>query len=619
VPRVSKKEQEEQERLARTQERLRTDTPYYAQYALQIVGPGGVKVPLVAKKGQLDLDRALERQRAEGKLMRAISLKARKVGISTWTQGKIIQRVTQRPNHHGLVVAHDNSTAGKLFDIGSMMVRNLPPDLQPEINGYSNSQTGLKYISFGTKSRAAQFAGDVGLNSSLHIDTAKEAEAGRGDTIRSMHLSEVAFWPHVAKMTALLNSVPDEPDTLIVVESTAKGQNHFKLLWDEAVSGASGYAPVFSPWWEEDAYSLPFDTPEDREEFVAGVGEGRFGEDEPRLVERFGCTPEQLAWRRRTIVAKCESKVEVFKQEYPASPEEAFKQTGKHVFSIVLISRVIDRTDLTDPLVPGPENPGPDIGVIRAKGTKQKALGGGRSEDVPTGALWVPRAESGLPSMHPFWRAWEMPQPKAQYLVAADVAGGEEDTVTEDLAFHAAQVIDHHTGMQVAEYESRCDPDVFADELFLVGLLFNEATIAVEVTGGWGLPVVKRLNRRGYRRLYSRKKAQDASLEKYVDRLGWDTNRQTKPFIEAGMHELLREGTHGLRSRLTAGQLATYVRAPNGRTGPDGGTFSDRLMAYMIVKHIAREVPPRSEHVGAGPLRMRGAWAGGGVTGYGRH
>src|SRR5690606_32730054 len=133
-----------------------------------------------------------------------------------------------------LVVAQDNDTAGALFEIGERIWANLPPDealaLKP---ARANFRRG-KEIMFAEPSRARRDQGIVGLDSSLTVDTAKEVEAGRGWTYTDMHLSEVAFYGDVRKITSLLNAVPDEPGTMIVLESTANGNNHFKARWDAA-------------------------------------------------------------------------------------------------------------------------------------------------------------------------------------------------------------------------------------------------------------------------------------------------------------------------------------------------------------------------------------------------
>jgi hypothetical protein len=57
------------------------------------------------------------------------------------------------------------------------------------------------------------------------------------------------------------------------------------------------------------------------------------------------------------------------------------------------------------------------------------------------------------------------------------------------------------------------------------------------------------------------------------------------------MREMLREGTHGIRSRGLALELTTYVKLSDGSHGPDAEAFSDRLMAYMQAQQLRVEVP----------------------------
>jgi hypothetical protein len=299
-------------------ERLLTDTPFWGRNCATIIDKAGQPVRLNGKTAQLRFDRALEEQRAAGRPMRAIVLKARKLGFSTWVQAKIMQRITQLPYRRALVVAQDHGTAGELFAIGERIYDHLPSTEELALKPPRSSRRRGRYLHFGQPARSLQVQGLVGLDSSLSVDTAREVAAGRGYTYTELHCSEVAFWPDVSKLTALLNAVPDEPETMIVLESTANGSNHFKSRWQRAVSGESEYAPIFAAWHEDQDNSLPFRNAEEREAFVETIGEGPWGEDEPRLRDQFGCRPEQLHWRRRAIVDKTESKLELFKQEYPA-------------------------------------------------------------------------------------------------------------------------------------------------------------------------------------------------------------------------------------------------------------------------------------------------------------
>jgi hypothetical protein len=58
---------------------------------------------------------------------------------------------------------------------------------------------------------------------------------------------------------------------------------------------------------------------------------------------------------------------------------------------------------------------------------------------------------------------------------------------------------------------------------------------------------------------------------------------------------LLFEGTDGIRSRLLADELTTYVRDPNGKTRPEKNKFADLLMAWLIGQYIAYQVKPPTQ------------------------
>ena len=89
--------------------RLREDTPFWAggvkrgakgeliypkpsefQGCVKILNKQRKLVPCIAHPWQLEFDDLLERQRAAGKPMRAIILKARKLGFSTWVAVKFL-------------------------------------------------------------------------------------------------------------------------------------------------------------------------------------------------------------------------------------------------------------------------------------------------------------------------------------------------------------------------------------------------------------------------------------------------------------------------------------------------------------------------------------------------
>jgi hypothetical protein len=185
-----------------------------------------------------------------------------------------------------------------------------------------------------------------------------------------------------------------------------------------------------------------------------------------------------------------------------------------------------------------------------------------------------------------------------QYLIGGDAAGDTFNDVPaqmEELAWNTLVAIDHWTGVQVAEFRARIDHDLMAYHAFLAGMYLNEAWVSIERTGGYGGIILDVLQRRlYYRRLYT-EKILDDKKQREISRLGWDTNRRTKPQMEANAQALLREGTHGIRSRVLAGELPTFVKDEKNpaKHEPMQGAFSDVLMAWMQVQLIKLLKPPR--------------------------
>jgi hypothetical protein len=619
-----------EERRRRTLERLRTDFEFYSPRALTIVDAQGQRVPFELKPPQVRLWRALAAQRAAGEPMKATVLKARKVGFSTMTQGMMIQRATQEEFHHARVVAQDTETAGEVFEMGKGMWTRLPADVKPTLKHESNGMK--KYMQFGEPSLLARRAGEVGLSSKITIDTEKSPSGGRGMTVRSLHLSEVAFWERQGKMLGLLNAVPDDADTLVVVESTANGLNAFWKHWRASEQG-NGFYPCFTPWFEENGYRRPFLNADERALFEDRIGEKMPGEisvgeeEEPALIELMrekfaewreeGIHPreqlgeagsaeewtrilEHLNWRRWAIKAKCESDVEKFHQEYPSTPEEAFLSTGRPVFDRAQTRRLLARARAAHEERPPLE--GAFVAVTRR--TLRTRIG---TVDVPATVGWRPKASlNAVERARALWKVWlpldEDGNPQVadegRFVVAADPESGEENE--GQTAAHAIQVVDHTSLGQVAEWASDMhDADEAVEQAYMAALFFNRAWLAVEKTGGWGMSWNRWLARDvKYPMVYRTVRKDTAVAREFDDTLGWSTDAATKPLMRDRGRELLRQEVDGIRSLDLVQEIFTYVMDERGKMLPEPGERSDRLMAWLIAQMVAQEKKARRETKG---------------------
>jgi hypothetical protein len=624
----------------------------FARQCLKVVDENAELVLLEPRPAQLKVEAAAEHQESQGLPIRIIVVKSRKTGVSTWVQGKFVKRSISMPYRRALTVAQDNKTASTLFGIGRRMYDHLPGPIKPDLVQFAQPANGTKIMHFGIEGQGV----GSGLDSRVMIDTAKEVSAGRGETFTDLHLSEAAWWDSFGlkggqigetKALGLLNAVPRKPGTMVVIESTANGFNWFHKRWENAERRLGGYEPVFIGWTEDPECYRPFlgdtdRTPEEEEEeFIASIGTGPWGEDEPRLVEEFGATPQQLHFRRIAIVDQCGGKLEQFQQEYPATAGEAFIGNSRQVFSVVFTSRAVKQAEAIGKL--DPSEGGPERGIFRSTATRTRELLDGIVQ-VPTAVEWVPERElhgrvEWWPNQFwskgdPLWTLWLPPENSAeqwrqahergevdletmeagmarallgpgQYVLAGDPADDIENNSPvekDEHAFNALVGIDHRTGEQVAEFQARMDHDLVARHAFLCALYLNEAWLSIEATGGYGNSMLGLLNKQFYYRFLFRHTRLTTVKGETTTKLGWYTEKQSKQQMEATAQAMLREGTHGIKSPRLAGQLMTYVKDERGRHGPSSGSFSDLLMAWMQAQEVRRLKPLRARPSGDEPL-----------------
>ena len=267
--------------------------------------------PFVFNEAQKIANDAIEKQLKETGKVRVIILKARQMGLSTLSTGRVFWKSYFNAYNKSVVMAHDSATSDALFTMSRNIISNMPEQFTPVLK-----RSNAKEIMFEHN------------ESGYRLYTAGSPEAGRGITPTIAHLSEVAFWLHDEKILAgLFQGISQAEGTEVILESTANGVgNSFHRLWIDAVAGKNEYVPIFVPWFLMSEYRR-----------TAPEGFERTDEEEV-LVTRFSLDNDQLYWRRLKIA---ESGTDKFKQEYPSTPEEAFIVSGSNVFNIEKLSKLI--------------------------------------------------------------------------------------------------------------------------------------------------------------------------------------------------------------------------------------------------------------------------------------
>ena len=495
-------------------------------------------VPLRFNEAQDNLYAVMRQQAALGKPIRIIILKGRQEGISTVTEALMFQDAATRPNVKTLIVAHNSDATSNLFKMNKLFYDCLPRRMQPM---RKNSNARELTFENPTKDRKAK-ARRPGLRSAIRCQTAGGGGVGRSETLTNVHLSEYAFWPKNKKelLLGIMQSVPDDPNTMVVIESTANGYDHFKELWDGAVSGENAWVPVFLPWYLEKGY---------RKAVPPGT---EWTEEEEALRRDFGLDDEQLQWRRWCIKTNCGGSVEEFRQEYPNTPAEAFLLSGTPFFDNQALA--VRQMHATGPITTGwftydePEEQG----------------------EKPRNWKFVPAADGVV-------RIWKEPEKGVPYVLGGDTAGDGSDCFT-------AHVLDNRTGEQVAELQQRQSEILYARQVYCLGRYYNTALTAIEVN--FSTYPVRKLEEWNYPHLYQRERF-DTYTNVMVKAFGWQTSPATRPQMLAELHTVMEEAPEVIRSRWTLGEMIVFVYDKNRKPQAAEGQHDDLVIAAAIA-HMAR-------------------------------
>lgn len=331
-------------------------------------------------------------------------LKSRQLGISTIVRALTVFMLGL---HRGLAGALVFDTAPNRENARQelvAMIRDLPDTIKfPKVKGAGEgNREGLTL-----ENNSKILFKSAGVKKSKSSGT-----LGRSIGLAFATLSELCSYDNDEGLEAFEQSLSDvNPDRLYIYESTARGHNKWKDIWDEARRDKAHCCCVFLGWWSKPSQHIDRGDPDF----------GLYGAQPPtdrelvkiRLVkELYGheITQEQLAWIRRkmdptaTYEATDEAGTEYEGsttriQEQPWTEDEAFQITGSQFFPSekltaqynTYVSTQFDRYHFT----PGEE----------------------------FSRMMVHRANAKLTEL----KVWEEPDPEGVYCLGVDPAFGENE------------------------------------------------------------------------------------------------------------------------------------------------------------------------------------------------
>ena len=526
--------------------RFRHDFEYWCATCVTILDKiSGRFVKFNLNRPQRRVLQILESQRLANQPLRLIMLKARQWGGSTLVQIYMIWiQLVLKKNWNSLICGHLQQTAAAIKSMYGRVLRRYPKE-------FSLEGERPRFLTFEGSRNVKQLSSSESL---IITASAQSEDAVRGYDVKMAHLSEVAFWPDTTfhspddLIRSISGTIPLEPMTMIVLESTANGVgNYFHNEWQRAKSGHSDKAPVFVPWHEIEIYQLPVP---DATKLVAEL------DDYEKALWDEGCTLEQINWYHHK---RKEYSSQVFMAaEFPSTDVEAFLTTSRNVFD----PNVLEELRLTCNLPC-------ERGDIVANGAKTVA-GANFEKGFGSNAMQV-------------WKMPERSTRRYRYLVAVDVGGSRADADWSVIA-----VFDTHNDASenqdcrpevVAQWRGHLDKDQMAWKAAQVARFYNNALLvfesnSIECDRMVGDTLLKHIAMK-YPHLYYR--------DNDKSKPGFHTNVKTKNEAISNLIAYIRDKAYIERDNQAVNEMIDYEILPNGRSyGARKGCHDDILMTRAI-------------------------------------
>lgn len=416
-----------------------------------------------------------------------------------------------------------------------------------------------------------------------HLETARDANCGRGKTPQNQHRSEVAHFFKSGRYDAAVvlrgtnESTTDQPGTLIIDESTPNGcSGYFYERYQAAITieqhmrgdipkDWNGCFRLTAYWYEFADYT---DRDATREELLQI--DATLTRHEEMLCDVKKLTLRQISWRRKKIASMATTGGEdAFLQEYVEDERSCFLSSGRPVFSREAIAA--------------------------HTAASQAAIWnrGGLTEQANGYQSWTP-SQTGR------FLIREMPQRGRRYIAVADPATGAEQVKnTAKTDRHSCRIIrggyfrETPFGQQwepAAEVARIMPP--FQDEsrlairLFWQLIRFYGGPLTVVEFNNQGANWCTQLGELGCT-LYQREAFDELTktMKKFV---GWRTDDQTRPLLVSALCGMLEPdpGTKTppflVHDKHTVAEMTVFAYNEKGRAEALSGQHDDDVLALAI-------------------------------------
>lgn len=552
--------------------RLDNDFEFWAAVTAKIKNKeGGGLIPFLLNPPQRKILATIEKLRFEKKPIRVVLLKARQFGGSTFIQIYMAWiQLRRKTSWNSVIAAHINSASLNIRGMYSTLIKN-----------YQHVQT-TTYRPFEGSVNTKQI---VERSNKITVGSMQTPDSIRSEDVAMAHLSEVGLWRQTDGkkpedlIQSIVGSVLSLPESVIVMESTAKGLgNYFHTTYTQAKKGMNAYTPVFIPWYEIPLDMIDLNEGEDLEIINS------FNEYEQYLWKQ-GATLEGIKWYRFKLREYGGNTVSM-RSENPSNDIEAFQGSGARFFAADVIE--LQREFNMDPILVGD--------VFADAQTGPESLDNIEIKEHPNGNLKV-------------WAFPDLVEPetnrkwKNRYCVSVDIGGRSkeaDDSVIK--VFDRKELSSGGMLHPVLKWAGKIDFDRLAWKAAQIATLYGEALLVPEMNkqresdakfdeGSQFYTLVDEIADH-YENIYCRTTPEQ--IREGLPRVyGFHMNSQTKPMVLNTLNKAMRDLIYVEYDSVACDQYDSFENKGDGKTGAVEGSHDDEVIATAIgVWACIEHLPP---------------------------
>ena len=429
------------------------------------------------------------------------TLKSRRLGYTTTIAGYNFIEALFEPNTRICVIAHTDSAAKKIARIYWRFWLHLP-DWMKEREEFASMRSSAYELILGNGSRI--------------VTSTANTESFRGEAYDVIHMSEFAFYADIeATLMAVLQTAT--PGARVDFETTANGMNEAHAIWEDP---EVGYAKHFDTW----VGNVLCESEEKPKRIPGEIVE---------LGKQARLNVKQLWWITHRYQKYCRANLNILKQEYPRTPEEAFITTGRRFFASVYYP-----------------------GAQAVEGYKQFAP----------------------------------PKVGRLYSMGIDTATGDPNG--DFSAFAVWDVTNKAKPQIVSSFYKRTDVIPFAR--IVIDELKKYNALAVPEVNGVGLTILTQLQLSGWGFVY-RRLQYDKIDNQHKETLGFTTTRKTRTMVLVALQELVATGMIEVVDERLKAEINAFIYDKRGKPIASTGHHDDMIFAHALAWEGAKYIEMEPE------------------------